>query len=124
MKSTPCARQRCKRPARVNGLCKPHLVMQEDTDFSLAIRLRDRECMASKMKGPWPVMHCKGVLQCAHLISRRYHLTRWYDRNAVGLCAAHHRWLDLHPAHKEIICEQWLGSEGYHALRMVAIGKP
>ena len=35
---------------------------------------------------------CKGNLQCAHIIRRRYFATRWITnpRGSLALCAAHH----------------------------------
>jgi hypothetical protein len=33
---------------------------------------------------------CNGAIQCAHIMSRRYHAIRWDKTNAVPLCMAHH----------------------------------
>lgn len=40
---------------------------------------------------------CAGVLECAHIISRRYSATRTDERNAWALCKAHHMRLTAHP---------------------------
>ena len=121
MKSPRCVVQRCNKPARVNDRCKTHAQRLADREFSLMIRDRDRRCMAGRMGGPWPVMACNGGLQCAHLISRRYMATRCTPENAVALCAAHHRWLDLHPEEKTEISRAFLGSDVYELLRLKAL---
>ena len=43
-------------------------------------------------EGAGYLIACKGTLQCAHIIRRRYFATRWATnpRNALSLCAAHH----------------------------------
>jgi hypothetical protein len=40
---------------------------------------------------------CMGPLQCAHIIGRRYHATRWDLENAVPLCLGHHTYFTDHP---------------------------
>lgn len=59
-----------------------------DRLFSEMIRKRDGVCQAGPEDGD-----CLGALQCAHLVSRRYHSTRWDPDNAIALCQGHHmRW--------------------------------
>jgi hypothetical protein len=123
VKSARCETQRCKKPARFDGLCKTHAQRKADREFSMEIRERDGRCMAGRMVGPWPEMMCNGGLQAAHLISRRYQATRHNPQNCVSLCAAHHRWLDLHPEEKTQICRGWLGIKDYEELRLIALGR-
>jgi hypothetical protein len=122
MKSERCAALRCKKPAREDGLCRTHFARRADREFSLEIRERDGRCMAGRMGGRWPEMMCNGGLQAAHLISRRYQAPRHEPSNCVALCAAHHRWLDLHPEEKTDICRAWLGVTEYEVLRQLALG--
>ena len=67
-----------------------------DRLFSLAIRERDG----------WACRHCGStyLVQCAHIISRRYNATRWSLDNAVCLCAKHHmKW-----THDPLGWEDWV----------------
>jgi len=40
---------------------------------------------------------CSAVLQCAHIVSRRYKAVRWSGANAVCLCSAHHIFFTYRP---------------------------
>jgi len=56
---------------------------QADKAFSTYIKDRDG----------WACRHCGRVavvMQCAHLVSRRYRAVRWSPDNAVALCAPCH----------------------------------
>lgn len=57
-----------------------------DVLFSKVVRLRDGRCMAAGTD----TTECRGVLQCAHIISRSYKSIRCDLDNAVALCQAHH----------------------------------
>ena len=65
-----------------------------DKAFSLWVRDRDGGCIPSSW---FPDIACNGNLQCAHVISRRYHAVRWDGANAVAACAAHHLYGTFHP---------------------------
>ena len=66
-----------------------------DRAFSLYIRGRDKVCYDCGEPDP-------KVLQCAHIISRRYHAIRWSDDNAVALCRSCHMHYTHHPL-------EWMG---------------
>ena len=93
---TTCSRQRCKRRASEEGLCKTHLKQRKDRAFSLRIRARDGRCLA-----------CGTTvnLQCAHIVSAVYPATRWNEDNAITLCRADHKKFTEWP----LIWEAWLG---------------
>ena len=90
-----------------------------DKRFSLETRSLGGCVGATSWLGP--EFECKGSLQCAHLISRRYRATRWEEDNAMCLCAAHHMWLDTHPLEKDRQIEKWIGEERFQELKNQAI---
>jgi hypothetical protein len=73
-----------------------------DKLFSELIRTRD----------DWMCRACGSVrlIQCGHLVSRRYRATRWAEDNAVALCSrCHMRWTH-DPLGWEAWCdERWPG---------------
>lgn len=85
-----------------------------DRLFSRFIRLRDGVC---RLEGD--AVRCAGVLQCAHLFSRRYFGTRWDTFNAWALCAAHH----VYYTHRPLEWDELLRREvvEYEALRQMAL---
>lgn len=89
-----------------------------DILFSLSIR-KIGHCAAY---GTAAGTLCKGNLQCAHIMSRRYIALRWDDRNAVPLCMAHHHWFTHRPAD----WEQWCRDNGidWDELRRRALNDP
>jgi len=95
-----CKTGRCERIARILGYCKTHAVKLADKRFSLRIREEGR-CYGQTKFWLGPTFPCAGPLHCAHLFSRRYRNVRWDDRNAVPLCAGHHKWFDTHPIEKD-----------------------
>jgi hypothetical protein len=50
-----------------------------DALFSKAVRSRGK----CEMAGLFPKIKCNGVLQCAHIISRRYRAIRWDVRQSA-----------------------------------------
>lgn len=66
--------------------------------------------------------HCGGdnVLQCAHIISRRYTATRTDLRNAFCLCAACHRYFTDHPVAFGRFVDKRIGRKLYDKLNKLA----
>lgn len=114
-----CKVQRCKRIARIGEWCKTHAVKEADRVFSLVVRGYG-DCYGTSDFWIGPDFKCAGQLQCCHLFSRRYRNVRWHADNAVPLCAAHHRWLDLNPLEKDEMMRQWL-LDDYEPLRQLAL---
>ena len=77
-------------------LCKTHARERADRLFAAKVR-RKGACMAEGEH--------LGYLQCAHIISRRYHNIRWDGRNAVCLCARHHAYFTHRPLEWEACVE-------------------
>ena len=94
-----------------------YLIKKADKLFSLYIRARDRECKRC---------HTTENLQCAHVISRRYHATRWDPLNAMALCRGCHLWQTTHPLEGEVFFKQVLGDGVFEGLATAALayGKP
>jgi len=65
----------------------------------------------------------KNFLQTAHIISRRYHNTRWDLSNALCLCRGCHVYFTWHPLEWEIYAKEVLGS-GYEAMKRIALATP
>lgn len=85
-----------------------------DELFSKIIRSRGR-CANEKCKQPFD------FLQCAHGFSRRYHATRWDERNAFCLCRGCHHWF----THRPLEWDEWLqgqwGQDLYYEIRALAL---
>ena len=95
-----CKIKRCKKIARVSGYCRMHATRAADKAFSIAIRAEGK-CYGQTKFWQGPTFACAGPLHCAHLFSRRYRNIRWDTRNAVPLCAGHHKWFDSRPLEKD-----------------------
>jgi len=63
-------------------------------------------------------------LQCAHLIDRSKHSTRWDEMAAAGLCGGCHMFIDRDHRAKEQFCLELLGEEEYDNLLGRAGHKP
>lgn len=72
-----------------------------DALFSAAVRARQR-CEIGEWGLPGPP--CSGVLQCCHIISRRYRAIRWDEDNALCGCQAHHTYYTHRPLEWEEAC--------------------
>ncbi len=66
-------------------------------------------------------VECRGSLQCAHIISRRYRGTRWLRENALCLCAAHHTYWTFRPLEFERFLLDTIGPDALDALKRKAL---
>jgi hypothetical protein len=69
---------------------------------------------------------CKGDLQAMHLISRRYHTTRWELWNGLPGCAAIHTYYTYNPEAWGLFLAEYWGVEKYRRILELArtITKP
>lgn len=108
-----CSVRGCKRPPKVEGMCKTHATEEADRLFSLAVRSVGT-CQSGRSTH-------KGNHQCAHGFSRSYKAVRWNRRNAWCFCAGCH----IYYTHKPIEFDLWmldrLGVELYTELRTLAL---
>jgi hypothetical protein len=65
---------------------------KSDVLFSKLVRERDGGCVAAGYR-----FDCKGYLQCAHVIPRRYNAIRTDFDNAIALCSSHHVYWTYRP---------------------------
>lgn len=72
---------------------RQNYMKKADVLFSKIVRTRDGRCVAAGTD----TTECKGVLQCAHIISRSYKAIRCNLDNAVTLCQAHHMYYTYRP---------------------------
>ena len=93
---------------------KSRLALRRECDkrFAIAIKQRDN----------WQCVMCGANhhVQCAHIVSRRYHATRWLFGNAVTLCARHHMMYTHDPLGWDAWVEARIGLAGYNELKILA----
>ena len=91
-------RRKGKKGSRTPKRRKSRLAMRREADriFALAVKERDG----------WSCRACGSHMrpQTAHLVSRRYHATRWTLDNACCLCSACH----VKFTHRPIEWEDWI----------------
>lgn len=73
---------------------RARLIKKCDTTFSRIIRHKNACDRCSS----------RAFLQCAHIISRNYHGTRWDEENAMCLCSKCHLWWHREP----VLAGRWL----------------
>ena len=83
-----------------------------DKLFSKVIHLRDKICQACGKSS--------GLLDAAHLLSRRYAATRWDTANALLLCRRDHMRFTQNPEEWVRFVESRIGKEGYRILEIRA----
>lgn len=89
-RSGPLPKKR-KRPSRKN------LSKMADQMFSQKVR-ESGPCAAQGYRSELYIHdRCSGVVQCAHVIGRRYRSVRWDPDNAVPLCAGAHLYFTSRP---------------------------
>jgi hypothetical protein len=90
---------------------KTKLLREADKLFSLKIRSTG---------------HCERcgstfMLQCAHIVSRRYKQVRWNFNNALCLCSGCHVYFTHHPLEWEIWVIDQIGESTYKELKEKAL---
>ena len=93
---------------------KSRLALRKECDTRFAQAVKDRD--------GWKCVMCGSthVVQAAHLISRRYHATRWLMANCVTLCRSCHLKGHMDPLRFEDWCEAKLGEAGWDELKAIA----
>lgn len=61
------------------------------------------------------------LLQCAHIVSRRYSATRTSEVGAWCLCSSCHFLVDTHADEKMAFVDRTIGREEYHRLKAKAL---
>lgn len=93
-----CSVRGCKKRIAAAGLCNTHLMRKADQAFSRYIRERDGACQRCAERDG---------LQCAHIVSRRYRVTRWDEDNAMALCMRCH----VYFTHRPLEWENFIDAE-------------
>ena len=89
-----------------------------DVAFSKRIRARDGRCRV-------PDCDTGHVLQCAHIVSRRYLRVRYDDDNAVALCLGHHKKFTEDPLRwDEFVTSHLMTPTQYEELKTRALRGP
>lgn len=63
---------------------------------------------------------CSGVLEWAHIISRRYIATRWREDNCLCLCSHHHRMITDRPG----LITMLVSSDDFYRLKSITLDVP
>jgi hypothetical protein len=121
-RTTGCKVRSCTRRGPFISLpegkrCTFHVRQEADRLWSLAIRGRDKRCMA---RGLWGI-ECRGTLQAMHGMSRRYNATRWDLFNGLAGCAAHHEKMTHSHGHHEEFWDTYAPGVTYFQLRTRAL---
>lgn len=74
-----------------------------------------------RSKGACCICGSTEVVQCAHLISRRYLGTRWDQQNAVPLCQKHHMFYTHRPLEWDLWIEERIGPDAHRELKQRAL---
>jgi len=90
-------RRRARKGRKTSKRRKSRLGMRRECDRLFANAVKDRDGWACRACGS----HMRP--QCAHIVSRRYHATRWDLLNAVCLCAGCH----VRFTHDPIAWDDW-----------------
>lgn len=61
------------------------------------------------------------MLQCAHIVSRSYHATRWDEYNALALCVGDHKYFTEHPLEWEVWITDRIGDYEFRELKKRAL---
>lgn len=75
---------------------RQNYMKRADVLFSQWVKERDGACLADPPH--------KGLLQCAHIISRSYKSIRTVPENAVTLCQSHH----VYYTHRPLEWQEWV----------------
>lgn len=108
-------RSRAKRGKRTSKRRKSRLGQRRECDRLFAVAVKERDGWACRACGT------QMSPQCAHLVSRRYHATRWTLENAVCLCQRCHMKFTCDPLGWEAwVEERWPGRLGQLKARALA----
>lgn len=118
---------RCKKRPRVivdgetpERYCPTHATMVADALVGTFVKTRDGYRCQLRSFNDQPCYQPEQVYWC-HLIPKgRYYGTRWDPLNAITGCAGHHKAFDESPLEKDVWCEQRLGFQQWHDLKVRA----
>lgn len=106
IRRAPIQRKRPRKGTKTSKRRRSRLGMRRECDRIFAIAVKERD--------GWSCRNCGTHMhpQCAHLVSRRYHATRWDLLNAVCLCAGCH----VKYTHDPIAWDDWIEERFPHRL--------
>lgn len=123
-KAVTCSIRSCARRPSVLGLCKTHATQRADKLVGDYVKKRDGYCVVVVHGNRPDAMvtgNHAGAIQWAHLISRRYHATRWDPEASVTMCAGHHKFFTERPLEHEEWATFWLGPSAWLKLKRKAL---
>lgn len=104
-----------KRGKRTSKRRKSRLALRRECDHRFAVAVKARDAWQCRCCGsPYKI-------QCAHVVSRRYHATRWLLGNAMALCARCHMKYTQDPLGWDLFVEERLGLAAYSELKRMAL---
>jgi 5-methylcytosine-specific restriction endonuclease McrA len=104
VRRVPIARRSTRKGKKTSKRRRSRLALRRECDRIFALAVKERDGWACRACGTH--MHP----QCAHIVSRRYHATRWILVNAITLCRSHHlKWTHDPLGWKDFIEERFPG---------------
>lgn len=119
VRGAECERQRCHRRPIYIGLCGTHAEKTADDLYSLIVRTVAGRCESCRYPGR-PDAAGRPVigLQCAHIVTRGRHGTRY--THAVALCAACHKRFTHNPPAWDEWCIGFYGADEYERIKLMS----
>ena len=119
----PIRQVRAPKPLRRGSRRGKRTSKRRRSRLSLRAECDRRFAIAVKARDAWQCRACGSPykVQCAHVVSRRYHATRWLLANAMALCSrCHMKWTN-DPLGWDLFIEERLGIAAYHELKRMAM---
>lgn len=119
----PVREARARRPLKRGGKRGKRTSERRKSRLALRRECDKRFAVAVKRRDAWRCRACGSTdrIQCAHVISRRYHATRFMLGNAMALCArCHMRWTH-DPLGWDLFVEEKIGMAAYAELKRIAV---
>lgn len=119
----PIRQSRAPKPLRRGGRKGKLTSKRRRSRLSLRRECDHRFAVAVKARDGWQCRACGSPykIQCAHVVSRRYHATRWLLANAMALCARCHMKYTNDPLGWDLFIEERMGLVAYAELKRIAL---
>lgn len=103
-----------RRGKRTSKHRKSRLALRRECDRRFAFHVKQRDAWICRACGNFT------RIQCAHIVSRRYHATRWTLGNAVALCSGCHVRFTNDPLAWDAWVDERIGVDAYLELKRIA----
>ena len=113
LRRSPIAR-RSRKGRKTSKRRRSRLALRRECDRRFAIAVKQRDA--------WQCRACGSPyrIQAAHIVSRRYHATRWLMANCVALCSSCHVKWTHDPLGWDAWVDERIGVDAYLELKRIA----